>query len=112
MKKNNSYRELIAYIFWGAMTTLVNYIAYFSCTRIFHIYYLSSNVIAWIIGVIFAFIVNKIFVFASTDWKISSVFRQTMQFVSARIFSGVLETLLLLLFVSYMGYNDTIIKIF
>ena len=43
MKK---YRELITYVFWGGMTTVVNYIVYFACTKLLAIEYLISNVIA------------------------------------------------------------------
>lgn len=106
-----AYRELVSYIFWGAATTLVNYSVYFSCTKVFHIHYLAGNVIAWIISVIFAFMVNKIFVFKSKTWNLPNLFRQVLQFVSARIFSGGLETLLLLVLVSFMGYDDSIIKV-
>lgn len=62
MKK---YRELITYVFWGGMTTVVNYIVYFACTKLLGIEYLISNVIAWVVAVIFAFWVNKIYVFQS-----------------------------------------------
>lgn len=109
--KHKTYHELISYLFWGVITTLVNYIVYFACTKIFLIHYLASNIFAWVMSVIFAFLVNKVFVFQSKNWKMHEILRQISQFVSARIFSLGLETFLLLVFVRFIGYDDSIIKI-
>lgn len=106
------YRELIVYVFCGVLTTVVNYAIYFACTKIFSIHYLVSNVIAWIFSVIFAYLVNKIFVFASLDWSRRKLLKEIWQFVAARIFSGAAETLMLLILVDMMGYPDSVIKIF
>lgn len=105
------YRELIVYIFCGGLTTVVNYVVYFACTKIFSIHYLVSNMIAWVISVIFAYLVNKIFVFASLDWSWGKLWKEIWQFVAARVFSGAGETLMLLVLVDMMGYPDSIIKI-
>lgn len=105
------YRELITYVFWGVATTLVNYVVYFACTKLFGIEYLISNVIAWMISVIFAFWVNKIYVFRSLDYDLKTMAREFSTFVSARILSGVLETGMLALFVEGMHFNDSVIKI-
>lgn len=105
------YREAAAYIFWGVMTTLVNYVIYFACRKIFLIHYIVSNVIAWTAAVVFAYVVNKVFVFGSRDWSRGTVLKEGWQFMAARLFSGVAETGMLLLFVDILGYKDSIIKI-
>lgn len=105
------YREAISYIFWGTVTTLVNYAAYFACRKLLLIHYIVSNVIAWIAAVVFAYVVNKVFVFESRDWSRGTVLKEGWQFVAARLFSGVAETGMLLLFVDLLGYKDSIIKI-
>lgn len=104
-------KELIAYIFWGVMTTLVNYATYFICTKLFSIHYLVSNLIAWIVSVMSAYVVNKVFVFASKDWSGKRLFREIWQFTAARVFSGAVETGMLWALVDIMGYRDSIIKI-
>lgn len=93
------------------MTTVVNYAVYFACTKLFSIHYLVSNVIAWVISVMFAYLVNKIFVFVSLDWSREKLWKEISQFVAARVFSGAGETLMLLVVVDMMGYPDSIIKI-
>ena len=64
------YKELILYVFFGALTTLVNFAAF----KFFNVVlgeerYLVSNVIAWFVSVIFAYITNKLFVFESRIWQ-------------------------------------------
>lgn len=106
------YREVISYLFWGVMTTLVNYVAYFVCRKILGAEnYLVCNAIAWTVAVIFAFIVNKLFVFQSKSWEGKLVFHEAWKFLSARIFSGVLDMALMWFFVDKIGINDTIVKI-
>ena len=105
------YRELVSYVFWGGMTTVVNYAVYFLCTDVFQIHYLISNVIAWSVAVAFAFLVNKWLVFQSKSWARSTVFRELWQFLSARILSGVLETGILWLFVDLLRFSDALVKI-
>lgn len=105
------YREVISYIFWGVMTTLVNYVVYFVCTKALGIDYLISNVAAWFLSVLFAFWVNKVYVFRSYDKDIRTMVREFGTFVSARILSGVLETGMLALFVETLHFNSDVVKI-
>lgn len=105
------YKELIQYGFWGVMTTLVNYIVYFGCTKLVEVDYLISNVIAWCVAVIFAFVVNKVFVFRSKSWSGKALLWEFGSFVSARVLSGVMETGLLWLFVEQLHFSDSVIKI-
>lgn len=115
MKKNKEllekYREVISYIFWGVMTTLVNYVVYFVCTKVFGIDYLIGNVVAWFLSVLFAFWVNKVYVFRSYEKDMKTMIREFGSFVSARVFSGVLETGMLALFVETLHFNSDVVKI-
>lgn len=105
------YREFISYAFWGVATTVVNYAVYFVFTDILHTQYLISNGVAWLISVLFAFVVNKIFVFRSQERSGKGVLAEAIKFASSRIASAVLETLALLLFVQWLKFDDTAVKI-
>lgn len=105
------YKELISYVFWGAATTAVNYCVYFLCTQLLQIQYLISNVLSWVAAVAFAFVVNKLFVFASKSWKAGTVLPELWKFVSARILSGVMETGILFLFVELLKLPDGFVKV-
>lgn len=105
------HKELICYLFWGGATTAVNYAVYFLCTRVLQVHYLVSNGLSWVAAVAFAFVVNKAFVFASQSWKWRVVGNELWKFVTARIFSGLLETGILFVFVDFLHCPDGIVKV-
>ncbi len=105
------HRELISYVFWGVMTTIINYAAYFLLTKGLQVYYLTSNIIAWTISVLFAYLVNKLFVFQSKGWAWRVALRELWQMVAARLFSLGLEMGILWLFVDVLYCDDAIVKL-
>lgn len=104
------YREIIVYVFFGGLTTVVSWGSYF-LLRLVNVDYQLAQWISWAAAVAFAFVVNKIFVFRDRDLTAQGLFRQIWQFVSVRIVSGVLEWLLMLLFVELIKIPDGISKI-
>ena len=86
--------ELVKYIIFGVLTTLVNFVVYFTITGIFGSgTYLVANVAAWIAAVAFAYVTNKLLVFESRSWERKVVLRELGAFVSARLFSLAVEEL-------------------
>ncbi len=59
------YREHLAYLIVGCMTTLVNYIVFAFLTDTVGFYYLVSNIAAWMIAVIFSYFANGKWVYRS-----------------------------------------------
>ena len=63
------YWDVLVYVFFGVLTTAVDFVIYTvlhywaGCTGAF------SNAAAWCGSVIFAFFTNKAFVFRSRDWS-------------------------------------------
>lgn len=105
------HRELVSYVFWGVMTTVVNYAAYTLLTEVMHIYYLAGIVIAWAISVLFAYFVNKLFVFRSRDWAWRVALRELWQMVAARLFSLGLEMTIMWFFVDTLHCNHLAVKL-
>lgn len=105
------YEGILVYLCFGVLTTLVNYIVYFplfnwlKCSAVF------SNVIAWVAAVIFAFLTNKPFVFKSHDWSAKTVVNEASKFIGCRVGSGVLETVIVWLFVDVLLLNGNWTKI-
>lgn len=101
------YKELIAYVIFGALTTLVNFFAFWLFTKIFgEALYLVNNAIAWVVGVIFAYITNKLFVFESKSWKTKVIAKEIPEFLGARIFSFLVEEGGMLLFITILGFGE------
>lgn len=107
----NKYKEIINYIIFGALTTLVNFFVYFICIDMFSIHYLIANIIAWILSVIFAYISNRLFVFEKVNFSIKSIFREITLFFGARLLSGLIETGALFIMVSLLAISDKISKL-
>lgn len=109
LRKN---REIVSYIFWGVMTTIVNYVVYFLLTEGLHVYYLTGNIIAWAVSVLFAYFVNKLYVFQSRDWAWRVALRELWQMVASRLFSLGLEMGILWLFVDVLLCPHGVVKLF
>lgn len=105
------YRDVLTYLVFGVLTTLVNYAVYLPCLNILGMSAAVSNCIAWVTAVIFAFVTNKPFVFGSHDWSMKTVIPEFTKFIATRLSSGVLETLILLVAVDTLGGNGNIWKL-
>jgi len=86
-------RETVLYLIFGVATTVVNYI-------VFHLLYnvlwqqensLIANAGAFVAAVIFAFVVNKLFVFESRSWDLATLKREVPSFLAARVGSVGIE---------------------
>lgn len=106
------YWDILAYLFFGVLTTAVNYAVYLPCYNLLGMSAVVSNVISWIAAVAFAFLTNKPFVFKSHDWSAKTVFPELTKFVGCRVGSGLAETLILLLTVDILGWNGNLWKLF
>ena len=105
------YWDILSYLFFGVLTTVVNYLIYLPVYNLCGFSAAVSNMIAWVGAVIFAFLTNKPFVFRSHDWSAKTVVPELTKFVSCRIASGVLETVILFLTVDCMNWNGNIWKL-
>ena len=105
------YWDILSYLFFGVLTTVVNYVVYLPCYNVLHLSAVASNGIAWVVAVAFAYLTNKPFVFKSHDWSAKTVIPELGKFVGCRIGSGLAETLILLLAVDIMGWNGNIWKL-
>ena len=105
------YWDVLFYLFFGVLTTVVNYLIYLPVYNFCGLSAALSNMIAWVGAVIFAFLTNKPFVFHSHDWSAKTVVPELTKFVSCRIASGVLETVILFLAVDCMNWDGNIWKL-
>ena len=105
------YWDILSYLFFGGLTTVVNYIVYLPCYNYLGISAAVSNVIAWAAAVAFAYVTNKPFVFHSHDWSAKTVVPELTKFIGTRLGSGGLETLVLLVFVDMLKGNGNVWKL-
>ncbi len=105
------YYDVIAYLFFGGLTTVVNYLVYLPCYNWWGISSSISNMIAWVFAVAFAFVTNKPFVFKSHDWSAKTLLPELTKFVGCRVGSGVLETAILWLTVDTLHWDGNWMKV-
>ena len=105
------YWDVLNYLFFGVLTTVVNYLVYLPCCNLLGISAALSNVIAWVVAVAFAYLTNKPWVFKSHDWSMKTVVPELSKFVGCRIGSGVLETGIIFLTVDLLCWNGVVMKL-
>ena len=105
------YWEVLSYLIFGVLTTVVNYLVYLPVYNLLGLSAALSNGIAWVAAVIFAYLTNKPFVFRSHDWSAKTVIPELTRFVSCRVASGVAETVILLVTVDILHWNGNLWKL-
>jgi|UniRef100_I5ASQ6 putative flippase GtrA len=122
LKLYKKYYEVIAYLFWGVMCTLVSFGTYAVFIRLFrgmknasfrmfgtefamNIFWATA--LSWLCAVSFAFVTNKIRVFRSPSWAPGVVFPELFKFFGARIVTGIVEIVGVPLLVS-LGMNQVL----
>lgn len=103
--------DILSYLFFGVLTTLVNYAVYLPLYNYAGLSAAASNVIAWVAAVAFAFLTNKPFVFGSHDWSLQVVLPELGKFLGCRIGSGLAETAILFLTVDLLAWNGNFWKL-
>ena len=101
------YKEILLYLIFGVLTTAVSIFSFW----LFGLFipsnlYLITNVISWVIAVIFAFVTNKLFVFESKKWGKAELGSEIPKFLGARVFSLVIEELGLILFIDLLKFSE------
>ena len=98
------------YIFFGGLTTLVSVGSFVLCDKFLHIDPLIANLISWVCAVSFAYVTNRTWVFSSKATG-SAVLKELISFFAGRLFTLGLEEVMLLVFVTLMQFDSTVIKL-
>lgn len=106
------YKEVVNYLVFGVLSTIVNFATYYISARIIGIDEVISSGISWFCAVLFAYITNKIFVFESKTHGIKEFLKEMISFFLARIISGILcDVGTFALMVKVLHINDIFSKI-
>lgn len=92
-------RELLSYLFWGILTTVVSWGSYtlfawllgkgvaVGQTKLVF----WANFCSWLCAVLFSFVTNKIWVFQSRSWALRGTGAEFLKFFFSRLATGLLE---------------------
>lgn len=106
------YKEVISYLIFGGLATIVNFVSYFIFTKLIGIEEVISSGLSWFCSVLFAYITNKLFVFESKTATKKEFFAEMVSFFLARVLSGILcDVGTFALMVKIFHINDIFSKI-
>ena len=100
--------ELWNYLIVGGLTTLVSILSYGLFSKVFNIKYIISNILSWILSVLFAYFTNRWFVFHS---KNKNKLKEFITFTGSRVLTLLLDTGLMILFIELIKLDDLIAKV-
>lgn len=103
-----NHLEVINYLFIGGCTTIISILSYALFAKVCYLDLVVSNVLSWIVSVLFAYFTNRIIVFNS---KNKNYINEFISFTGSRVITLILDTLLMILFVKSLNMNDMIAKV-
>ena len=105
------YREIIVYVIVGGLTTVVNWGCFYLLTKVLDsdvAWQLSvNNTVSWLLAVLFAYPLNRRWVFRSTNPRI---FKEFMGFTASRVSTWIIELVIMWLCVNVIGINEFVSK--
>ena len=105
------YKFIILYGIFGVLTTIINIVTYALCYDMFNISNVVSNIIAWVLSVLFAFITNKIWVFESKSFDFKIFIKELWNFIVCRLATGALDLSIMYVGVDLLKGPALILKI-
>ena len=104
------HKEVILYLIMGVLATIVNlgvkYLLLFTILNASKALELQiAIIISWIAAVLFAYFTNRVLVFQS---KNNNKLKEFLSFLAARIFTLLLEMLIMWFFVTFLKMNSNL----
>lgn len=106
--RKKASRQMIDYFLWGISTTVVNIILYGLFCMIMD--YRIANMVAIIVCKIYAYMVNKIFVFQTRCSNFRELLLEVLRYVMLRGYTGIIDYLGVIILVEFIGANKWISK--
>lgn len=107
------YKEIINYLIFGVLTTVVSLVVYYGAVYTFlnpeNAFQLQiANILSWIAGVAFAYFTNRKYVFESKE---ANKVKEAGKFILARVTTLIMDMIIMWLGVTVLHFNDKIIKL-
>lgn len=100
------YKSVIAYLFWGVVTTIVNIGSYQLMSPVWHWNYELATVLAWFLSVLVAYFTNKVWVFGSHYTTVKAFIIEICQFFFYRALTLLIDMAFMWVGVSVLGLRS------
>lgn len=105
------YHELVLYVFFGVLTTLVNWGLYWLLADVLHVHYMAATFFAQVLAILFAYFTNRRWVFESKVHGARAVAMEMARFFAARGVSLVMDMLFMFVGVDLLHVDDKLVKV-
>ena len=99
-----------AFILWGLVATAIN-VGCFALFRHIGVPLTPAVIMAWFIYVTFSFFANKKMVFQDKTTGLGAILKSMLLFYGSRAFSGLMDVVLMNVFVKGLDWNELIAKL-
>lgn len=96
------HREVLSYLFFGGLTTIVNVGAFMLLTSATTLSTGAANAIALALSILFAYVTNKLWVFESKLTGAAAA-KEFLMFIACRLATGVLDEIVVIAGVDWLG---------
>lgn len=104
----NKYKSVIAYLFWGVVTTIVNISVFQWLSSGIHWNYQLANIIAWFVSVLVAYLTNKVWVFGSHYTTFRAFIVEFIKFYFYRALTLLIDIVFMYVGVTLLGFDSAI----
>ena len=103
-------KKVLSFMLWGLVATVIN-VGCFAFFRYIGIPLTPAVIMAWFIYVTFSFFANKGLVFQHKTSIVSEFLKSMLLFYGSRAFSGLMDVVLMNVFVKMLGWNELASKL-
>ncbi len=107
----NKYKQVIAYLFWGVVTTVVNIGVFQWLSSGVHMNYQVANIIAWFLSVLVAYFTNKVWVFNSHYTTVKAFAVEFVEFYFYRGITLLIDVAFMFVGVTLLHFNSPLEKL-
>ncbi len=111
MDRKQRNQEILNYLIFGVITTLVNIASFYILDRVLEWPYLWANALSIILSILFAYVTNKRFVFNSKTETLQAVVLEFISFLSFRLLSGAIDMVSMWLLVDIVTVDTLLAKL-
>lgn len=104
----NKYKSVIAYLFWGVVTTIVNIGVFQWLSSGIHWNYQLANIITWFVSVLVAYLTNKVWVFGSHYTTFRAFIVEFVKFYFYRALTLLIDIVFMYVGVTLLGFDSAI----
>ena len=106
----STIKKVFSFIVWGLATTALN-VGFFLLFRHMSVPLTPAVILAWFLSVTFSYFANKKMVFQDSSTGFRAILKSMLLFYGSRAFSGLMDVVLMNLFVKVLGWDELVSKL-